>query len=126
MSLGTTFRGEVLKQTDDAGNLLSRYATAGASYYGPLLGFESPDGSQRYPLYDMAGTARRLADASGAVTDGASLDAFGRWVGRRASPWGRHPRTGLLSCASGAPLPHPSASPTGWATGGLALPSMIA
>jgi YD repeat-containing protein len=36
----------VLEQTDDAGNLLSRYATAGASYYGPLLEFEFPDGSQ--------------------------------------------------------------------------------
>ncbi len=71
----------VLEQTDDAGNLLSRYATAGASYYGPLLEFEFPDGSQRYPLYDIVGTARRLADASGAVTDGYSLDAFGRWLG---------------------------------------------
>ncbi len=82
---GTIFRyvyngSRVLEQTDDAGNLLSRYATAGASYYGPLLEFEFPDGSQRYPLYDMTGTARRLADASGAVTDGYSFDAFGRWL----------------------------------------------
>ncbi len=29
----------------------------------------------------MVGTARRLADASGTVTDGYSFDAFGRWLG---------------------------------------------
>jgi RHS repeat-associated protein len=35
----------------------------------------------RYSLYDMIGTARRLADASGTTTDAYSLDAFGRSLG---------------------------------------------
>jgi hypothetical protein len=76
----------VLEQTGDTSNPLSRYATAGPSYHAPLLGFEFPDGSQRYPLYDMAGTARRLADATGTMTDAYSLDAFGRSLGGGRAP----------------------------------------
>jgi RHS repeat-associated protein len=59
--------------------------------YDPLLGFESADGDQRYPLSDLIGTARRLVDESGAATDAYSLDAFGRymdgWTNQTPNPY---------------------------------------
>ncbi len=58
--------------------MLSRYTTAGPSYFGPLLHEWRASGSlSRFPLYDLTGSVRELVDASGAVTDTYTLDAFG-------------------------------------------------
>jgi len=60
----------VLEQTDDAGNVVARYTTESSSFYQPLLHLWVASGSlSRHPLYDAQGTARRLADDSGAKTD---------------------------------------------------------
>jgi RHS repeat-associated protein len=81
----------VVEQTDDEGNMLTRYGLATGSYYDPLLGLEFADGDQRYPLSDLIGTARRLVDESGTATDAYSLDAFGRymdgWTNQTPSPY---------------------------------------
>ncbi len=81
----------VVEQTDDEGNMLTRYSLASGSYYDPLLGFESAEGDQRYPLSDLIGTARRLVDESGTATDAYSLDAFGRymdgWTNQTPNPY---------------------------------------
>ncbi len=87
----------VLEQTDDGGNLLTRYATAGGSYYDPLLGLGFSDGSVRYPLWDLIGTSRRLVDGSGAATDAYSLDAFGRQM----YTWGSTPNPYRFGAAWG-------------------------
>jgi len=77
----------VLEETDDSNGTLVRYTTVGGSYYQPLLHFKRNDGSIRYPLADMVGTARRLVDQNGAATDAYSLDAFGRGT----TAWGTTP-----------------------------------
>jgi uncharacterized protein RhaS with RHS repeats len=98
----------VLDETDNAGALLARYTTASGSYYEPLLHFKRADGSVRYPIYDGVGTARRLVDGAGAVTDTYTLDAFGRQISssgttpnpyRFGAAWGyltETPGSGLL------------------------------
>jgi len=70
----------VLEETNDANGTLARYTTESGSYYEPLLHFGRNDGSVRYPLYDGIGTARRLADAAGSLTDSYTLDTFGRQI----------------------------------------------
>jgi len=68
----------VLEQTDDAGNVAARYTTESSSFYQPLLHlWIASGGLSRYPLYDAQGTARRLADDSGAKTDYYTHSAFG-------------------------------------------------
>jgi len=58
-----------LEETNDANGTLARHTTESGSYYAPLLHFGRNDGSVRYPPYDGIGTARRLADQAGALTE---------------------------------------------------------
>ena len=86
-SIDYVYNGDrVLKEIDDNNGSLARYTTASSSYYQPLLHFKRNDGSIRYPLADIVGTARQLVDQNGAATDAYSLDAFGRYVDGWANP----------------------------------------
>lgn len=49
VSFGYGNGDRVLEETNDSNGTLVRYATAGGSYYDPLLGFEFANGDQRYP-----------------------------------------------------------------------------
>ena len=79
-------RDRVLGESNDPNGRLARYATASPSYYAPVLQFKRPGGSIRYPMADIVGTARRLADQNGTATDAYSLGAFGRYTGGWANP----------------------------------------
>jgi len=68
----------VLEETNDSGGPLARHTAVSGSYYGPWLHTQRAGGISRFPLYDAVGTARHLVDASAAITDSYTLDAFGR------------------------------------------------
>jgi RHS repeat-associated protein len=68
----------VLEELNDSGTMQARYTTESSSFYQPLLHlWVASGGLSRYPLYDAQGTARRLADDSGAKTDYYTHSAFG-------------------------------------------------
>jgi RHS repeat-associated protein len=69
----------VLEERDSSGNnVLARYTTTNSSYYGALLHLKRATGESRFPMYDLTGSVRGLLDASGAVTDTYTLEAFGK------------------------------------------------
>jgi hypothetical protein len=69
----------VLEETDNAANVLVRYTTINSSYCGPLLHLRRASGSlSRFPMYDLTGSVRGPVDATGAVTDTYTLEAFGK------------------------------------------------
>jgi hypothetical protein len=70
----------VLEETDNLGTVLARYTTTDPSYFAPLLHMWRSTSIGRFPLYDLTGSARGLADGSGAVTDTYQMDTFGRLV----------------------------------------------
>ena len=80
----SVFAGDrVLEDTDDAGTVTARYTLTDASYFSPMLHVWRVSGSlSRFPLYDLTGTVRGSADASGVVQETNYLDAFG--VSRQA------------------------------------------
>jgi len=75
----------VLEETNDSGTVLARYTTMDPGFCCPLLHMWRSNGASRFPLYDMTGSARELVDASGAVTDTYTLDAFGRQISSTGS-----------------------------------------
>ena len=73
----------VLEDTSETGTVTARYTLTDASYFAPLLHVWQVSGSlSRFPLYDLTGTVRGTADASGTAQDTNYLDAFG--VSRQA------------------------------------------
>jgi RHS repeat-associated protein len=68
----------LMEELNDSGGPLGRYTTTDGSFYGPWLHMQRNDGSSRFPLYNLTGTARRLVDATGTVTEAYSHDTFGQ------------------------------------------------
>jgi len=80
---GTAYRyvyhgDRVMEETNDAGNVTTRYMTEGGSYSDPLINQFRTGCGCRWPLEDGAGNVRGLAaNIEGAVSDWYELDAFG-------------------------------------------------
>jgi len=94
----------VLEETNDSGTVQSRYTTADPSLFSPLLHMWRSSSTSRFPLYDMTGSARELVDATGAVTDTYTLDAFGRQIsstGSTTNPYKYDAAWGYISDPSG-------------------------